>query len=106
MNSYGMHYIRTLPFAKRQGYAKTIRELGNRMALVVSCSRWFLTDYKCLIVHKDQSLRELLHYLQDIPLYNTCAFDAISKEDYALDTKMADLDEKVDMTRYVHFVVV
>jgi hypothetical protein len=57
-------------------------------------------------VHKDQSLRELLHHLQDIPLYNTCAFDAISKEDYALDTKMADLDEKVDMTRYVHFVVV
>ncbi len=101
-----MHYIRTLPFAKRQGYAKTIHELGSRVPLVVSCSRWFVTDYKCLIVHENQTLRELLTYLQDVPLHNTCAFDAISKKDYALDTKMKELDQKDDMTRYVHFVVV
>lgn len=101
-----MHYIRTLPFAKRLHYAKTIQNLGNHVALVVSCSRWFMTEYRCCIVHQDQTLRELLSHLHDIPSNNTCAFDGVSKKDYALDYIMKDLDKKDDQTRYVHFVVV
>jgi hypothetical protein len=106
MNAYGMHYIRTIPFAKRKAYAQTIGELGSHVAVVVSCSAWFMTDYKCLIVHKDQTLRSLLAYLKEIPGHNTCAFDGVTKRDYSLDLGMLRLDEKDDQTRYVHFVVV
>ena len=105
-----MHYIRTLPFTRRQVYAQTVRNMGPCMVpLVISCSKWFVTDFMCLIVHREQTLRQLLVYLESvasIPSNNTCTFDAVSKRDYSLDTKVQDLEEKEDLTRYVHFIVV
>lgn len=104
MNSHGVHYIRTLPFAQRLAYAQAIKELGHRRALVVSASVWFDNEYKCLIAHTNHRLQDLLTCI-DMPLHGVAAFDAITKTNLNLDMKVEDLDEKDDGTRYIHLVL-
>lgn len=106
MNTYGMHYIRTLPFEKRKQYASQIKSLGSHLALVISCSMWYPTEYQCLIVHKDQPLSEMIKHVKNIPNANICAFDSVNKINYSLDMLIKNIHEKNDGTRYVHFVII
>jgi len=106
MNAYGMHYIRTLPFQHRIDYATQIKSLGEHLALVISCSIWYPTEYKCLIVNKNQTLIDMVQHIKDIPNTNLSAFDGVNKDNYALDSKIKNIHEKNDGTRYVHFVVI
>lgn len=106
MNSFGVHYVRVVPFAQRRMYAATIKTMGSYCAVVVTCSAWFETDYRCCIVHSNQSLTDMLKHLNDIPYKNISVFDAISKDNLSLDTKIKALLPKQDMTRYIHVVVV
>ena len=78
MNCNGVHYIRTLPFAKRKSYGESIQAI-HRLALVISTNAWYDTEFRCYIVHKDQTLRAFLHKI-GFPTRNIAAFDAINKQ--------------------------
>lgn len=104
MNVHGVHYIRTLPFAKRLAYAQTIRTLDPYVPLVLTASIWFDNEYTCLIVHRHQPLRQLLATL-DLPSQGICAVDAISRKNLNLDIRVQDLCERDDLTRYVHVIL-
>lgn len=107
MNEYGMHYIRTMSFPKRKAYADQVSSIGRR-AVVVSSSVWFVTEYKCLMVHPVQTIRELLqhlHNLFDLPSSNVCVFDGVTKNNISHDLKIENLQPQNDETRYLHFVI-
>ena len=106
MNDCGVHYVRVVPFRQRRCYAETIQTMGSYCAVVVTCSAWFDTEYRCCIVHKEQPLHEMLQQLNDIPCKKIGVFDAISKENIALNTLTKNILPKQDLTRYVHVVVI
>lgn len=106
MNAFGVHYVRVVPFVQRRMYAETIQTMGPYCAVVVTCSAWFDTEYRCCIVHKNQPIKDMLHNLKDIPCKNIVAFDAITKENISLNTTIQDVPPKHDLTRYIHVVVV
>ena len=106
MNAFGVHYVRVVPFAQRRMYAETIKTMGPYCAVVVTCSAWFDTEYRCCIVHKNQPIKDMLHNLKDIPCKNIVVFDAITKENISLNTTTKDVPPKHDLTRYIHVVVI
>ena len=106
MNAFGVHYIRVVPFVQRRMYAATIETMGLYRAVVVTCSAWFDTDYRCCIVHKNQPIKDMLLHLKDIPCKNIVVFDAITKENMSLDTVIMNILPKHDLTRYIHVVVI
>lgn len=106
MNAFGVHYIRVVPFEQRRMYAATINTMGSYRAVVVTCSAWFDTDYRCCIVHKNQPLKDMLQHMNDIPCKNIVVFDAVTKENMSLDTVIGGILPKHDLTRYVHVVVI
>ena len=106
MNSFGVHYIRTIPFTQRKQSAETIESMQCYCAVVLTCSAWYDTEYKCCIVHKNQTIQDMLVNISDFPHKNVAVFDSINKQNLSLDLTLKQIEKKNDLTRYIHVVIV
>lgn len=106
MNTFGVHYIRTVPFTQRKHHAETIETMQSYCAVVLTCSVWYNTEYKCCIVHKDQPIYDMLNNISDVPNTNIAVFDSITKKNVSLDLTVKQIEKKNDLTRYIHVVII
>ena len=106
----GVPYIQTICFPQRKAYARQIiHTIPDHVPLILTTSFWYANEYKSLIVHKHQHVRELLTYLHttfDLPLNRVCVLDAISQYTIGVDQQVDTITQRDDLTRYIHLIIV
>lgn len=96
----GNPYIQLYPLQSRQQYARSILSLQNKIPVVVTCSVWYASDYRCLIMDQRHTVQDLLHEFGFLDKF--CGLNYITQEVLSQSTTLGEIQLSQDQHLYIH----